>query len=183
MGELHTREVQGLQFEIRNDDDGHHLVGLVAPFGAVYDAGSYLERFAPTAFDKTIKERGRNIALLEQHATDRMPIGRAVDWQKNQRRHHRGFFVGAHRPRRRSPRTRRGRFRDGVQRRVHPGAYTIYGDGRATITGTHRSKIGSRRFRSHPRISRSTVDQCSGVRPGRRRTSTTPRQIPSSHEA
>jgi HK97 family phage prohead protease len=82
MGELHTREVQGLQFEIRNDDDGHHLVGLVAPFGAVYDAGSYLERFAPTAFDKTIQERGRNIALLEQHATDRMPIGRAVDWQK-----------------------------------------------------------------------------------------------------
>lgn len=82
MTELHTRHVDGVGFEIRNDDDGHHLVGLVAPFGAVYDAGQYLERFAPTAFDKTIRERGRTIALLEQHATDRMPIGRAVEWEK-----------------------------------------------------------------------------------------------------
>lgn len=82
MSELHTRNIDGQHFEIRNDSDGHHLVGLVAPFGAVYDAGTYLERFAPTAFDKTIQERGTKIALLEQHATDRMPIGRAVEWQK-----------------------------------------------------------------------------------------------------
>jgi len=82
MSELCTRQVDGSGFEIRNDQDGHHLVGLVAPFGAVYDAGAYLERFAQTAFDKTIQERGQKIALLEQHATDRMPIGRAVEWEK-----------------------------------------------------------------------------------------------------
>jgi hypothetical protein len=82
MTDLVTRLVDVGGFEMRNDDDGHHLVGLVAPFGAVYDAGAYLERFATTAFDKTVQERGQRIALLEQHATDRMPIGRAVAWEK-----------------------------------------------------------------------------------------------------
>lgn len=82
MADLVTRTVNAAGFEIREDDDGHHLVGVVAPFGALYDAGSYLERFAPSAFDKTIRERGQNVALLEQHATDRMPIGRAVAWDK-----------------------------------------------------------------------------------------------------
>ena len=82
MSELITRTVEVAGFEIRNDDDGHHLVGIVAPFGAIYDAGSYLERFSPSAFDKTINERGTKIPLLEQHATDRMPIGRAVSWEK-----------------------------------------------------------------------------------------------------
>lgn len=82
MAELITRTVEFAGFEIREDDEGHHLVGVVAPFGAIYDAGSYLERFAPTAFDKTLAERGTRITLLEQHARDRMPIGRAVSWQK-----------------------------------------------------------------------------------------------------
>lgn len=83
MSELITRTVEVAGFEIRNDDDGHHLVGIVAPFGAIYDAGSYLERFSPSAFDKTISERGTKIPLLEQHATDRMPIGRAVSFEKS----------------------------------------------------------------------------------------------------
>lgn len=82
MADLVTRMVETAGFEMREDSDGHHLVGIVAPFGAIYDAGQYLERFAPTAFDKTIQERGQNVALLEQHATDRMPIGRAVAWEK-----------------------------------------------------------------------------------------------------
>jgi len=82
MSEIEQRIVEVAGFEVREADDGHHLVGVVAPFGALYDAGTYLERFAPSAFDKTIQERGTKIALLEQHATDRMPIGRAVSWQK-----------------------------------------------------------------------------------------------------
>lgn len=82
MVELETRTIEVAEFELREDKDGHHLVGIVAPFGAIYDAGSYLERFAASAFDKTIAERGTRIPLLEQHATDRMPIGRAVSWEK-----------------------------------------------------------------------------------------------------
>jgi HK97 family phage prohead protease len=82
MSEILNRHVDVAGFEIREDDDGHHLVGIVAPFGATYDAGSYLERFAPNAFDKTIQERGSRVPLLEQHATDRMPIGRAARWEK-----------------------------------------------------------------------------------------------------
>ena len=82
MADIINRHVEVAGFEIREDDDGHHLVGIVAPFGALYDAGAYLERFAPTAFDKTIRERGNRVALLEQHATDRMPIGRAMSWEK-----------------------------------------------------------------------------------------------------
>ena len=82
MADIINRHVEVAGFEIREDDDGHHLVGIVAPFGALYDAGAYLERFAPTAFDKTIRERGTRVALLEQHATDRMPIGRAMTWEK-----------------------------------------------------------------------------------------------------
>ena len=82
MSNVETRYVECEGFEFREDDDGHHLVGIVAPFGAMYDAGAYLERFAPSAFDKTIKERGQRIHLLEQHATDRLPIGRAVRWEK-----------------------------------------------------------------------------------------------------
>jgi hypothetical protein len=82
MAEIVNRTVEVAGFEIREDDDGHHLVGIVAPFGALYDAGAYLERFSPTAFDKTIAERGSRVPLLEQHATDRMPIGRAARWEK-----------------------------------------------------------------------------------------------------
>ena len=83
MSSYEIRTVEFAHFEIRESDDGHHLVGIVAPFGALYDAGRYLERFAPTAFDKSIQERGTRIPLLEQHATDRLPIGMATNWQKS----------------------------------------------------------------------------------------------------
>ena len=39
MAEIVNRTVEVAGFEIREDDDGHHLVGIVAPFGALYDAG------------------------------------------------------------------------------------------------------------------------------------------------
>lgn len=82
MSNYEIRTVEFAHFEVREGEDGHHLVGIVAPFGALYDAGRYMERFAPTAFDKSIKERGTRIPLLEQHATDRLPIGMATNWQK-----------------------------------------------------------------------------------------------------
>lgn len=79
---IETRYVECEGFEVRQDDDGHYLYGMVAPFDALYDSGAYLERFAPSAFDKTIKERGGQIHLLEQHSTDRLPIGRSVKFKK-----------------------------------------------------------------------------------------------------
>lgn len=82
MSAFEIRTVEFAHFEIREDGDGHHLVGIVAPFGAMYDAGRYLERFASGAFDKSIQERGTKIPLLEQHATDRLPIGMSTSWQK-----------------------------------------------------------------------------------------------------
>ena len=40
MSELITRTVEFAGFEVRDDYDVDYLVGIVAPFGAIYDAGS-----------------------------------------------------------------------------------------------------------------------------------------------
>ncbi len=82
MGEVETRTVELAGLEVRDDDDGHHLVGIVAPWHATYDAGSYVESFSRNVFDKTIKERGDRIPLLEQHDRARNPIGMAATWEK-----------------------------------------------------------------------------------------------------
>ena len=82
MSELITRTLEAASFEVREGDDGHHLVGVVAPFAATYDSGTFIEDFAPSAFDKSIAERGMRIPLLEQHDQGRNPIGMAVEWEK-----------------------------------------------------------------------------------------------------
>jgi len=82
MSELITRTLEVAALELREGDDGHHLVGVVAPFHATYDAGTFVEDFAPGVFDKSIAERGTRIPLLEQHDHGRNPIGMAVSWEK-----------------------------------------------------------------------------------------------------
>jgi len=83
MNELETRAFELAGIEIRDDDDGyHHLVGIVAPWAATYDTGRYIESFGPKVFDKSIKERGDRIPLLEQHNRSANPVGMSVSWEK-----------------------------------------------------------------------------------------------------
>ena len=82
MSELETRTIEFSDLETRTDNDGHHIVGLVAPFQARFDAGRFIETLSSNVFDKSIKERGNRIPLLEQHDTQRHPIGMAVKWDK-----------------------------------------------------------------------------------------------------
>ena len=78
---LETRTVELEYLELRDDDDGHHLVGIVAPWHSTFDAGEYLETFARTVFDKSIQERGTRIPLLEQHDRNKHPVGMSLSWE------------------------------------------------------------------------------------------------------
>jgi len=79
--EIRTLEVDGI--EMREDDDGHHLVGTVVPWHSTYEMRpGVFERFTRGAFDKTLLERADKIPLLEQHARDRFQIGRSVSFTK-----------------------------------------------------------------------------------------------------
>ena len=79
---IETRTVGLEHLELREDEDGHHLVGIVAPWHSSYDAGDYIEQFARTVFDKSLQERGNRIPLLEQHDKNRHPIGMSAAWEK-----------------------------------------------------------------------------------------------------
>ena len=78
---IETRTVELEYLELRDDDDGHHLIGIVAPWHTTFDAGEYVEAFARTAFDKSIAERGLKIPLLEQHDRNRHPVGMSMSWE------------------------------------------------------------------------------------------------------
>ena len=78
---IETRTVELEYLELRDDDDGHHLIGIVAPWHTTFDAGEYVEAFARTAFDKSIAERGLKIPLLEQHDRNRHPVGISASWE------------------------------------------------------------------------------------------------------
>jgi len=78
---LETLTVELEYLELRDDDDGHHLVGIVAPWHSTFDAGDYVEQFARTCFDKSIKERGTRIPLLEQHDRNKHPVGMSLSWE------------------------------------------------------------------------------------------------------
>ena len=80
---IETRTIEFAGLEARDTDDGHYLIGLVAPFQSTYDNHSYVETFTSSTFDKSIKERGNNIPLLEQHDTAAFPIGMSVRWEKS----------------------------------------------------------------------------------------------------
>ena len=78
---LETRTVELDYLELRDDDDGHHLLGIVAPWHSSFDAGEFVETFARTCFDKSITERGTKIPLLEQHDRNRHPVGMSMSWE------------------------------------------------------------------------------------------------------
>ncbi len=83
MSELETRTIEFSDLETRAEDDGHHIVGMVAPFHSRYETPRFIETLSSNVFDKSIKERGNKIPLLEQHDTQRHPIGMSVSWQKD----------------------------------------------------------------------------------------------------
>jgi len=78
---IETRTVELEYLELREADDGHHLLGIVAPWHTTFDAGDYIEQFARTVFDKSIQERGTKIPLLEQHDRNRHPLGMSTTWE------------------------------------------------------------------------------------------------------
>jgi len=82
MSELETRTIEFSDLETRTENNEHFITGMVAPFQSRFDAGRYIETLSSSVFDKSIKERGNRIPLLEQHDTQRHPIGMAVKWDK-----------------------------------------------------------------------------------------------------
>ena len=81
---IEHRTLDIADIEVREDGGQHHIVALVAPWNATYDAGNFVERFGKSVFDKSIKERGNNIPLMHGHDRENMPIGRSAAWEKDQ---------------------------------------------------------------------------------------------------
>lgn len=76
-----VRHVDNL--ELRDDDDGHYVRGVVAPYGEAYDAGDFVETFAPGLFARSISVRGANhVPLTEMHNRSAFPIGKATTWEE-----------------------------------------------------------------------------------------------------
>jgi HK97 family phage prohead protease len=76
-----NRIMEGL--EVRADDDGHFVRGIVAPYNVPADiGGEYVETLEPGLFKKSIAQRGDRIGLKEQHGTDRFDIGRSSSWEE-----------------------------------------------------------------------------------------------------
>ena len=83
MREIETRLIALDGLESREDADGRrHLVGVVVPWLGTYElATGQTESFARGSFDKSVAERGTQVALYQQHAVqDTLPVGRAVAW-------------------------------------------------------------------------------------------------------
>lgn len=80
---IENRTIEFAGLETRDEGNEHHIIGLVAPFQTRYDTGQYVETFTASTFDKSIKERGQKIPLLEQHDSSRHPIGMSVKWEKS----------------------------------------------------------------------------------------------------
>ena len=74
------RIVDGL--ELRDDDDGHFVRGIVAPYNSPTDiGGEYVETLAPGVFKRSIQHRGDRVGLKEQHGRDRFDIGQSSSWE------------------------------------------------------------------------------------------------------
>ena len=78
MTDIIERNLIADSIEVRESAEGRRVCGVAAPFNSEFDAGDYVERFAPGAFAKSIQERGDRIPLLEAHRRDAMPLGRAT---------------------------------------------------------------------------------------------------------
>ena len=83
--QIEHRTLEVTDLEVREDAGEHHILAMVAPWNATYDTGDFVERFGKSVFDKSIKERGRNIPLMHGHDRENMPIGRSASWEKDQR--------------------------------------------------------------------------------------------------
>ncbi|GAA4518379.1 HK97 family phage prohead protease [Actinoallomurus oryzae] len=82
---------------VRADQNGRTIFGLAVPYGVVSEVndgyGPYREQFAPGAFTRSIRERGHKVKLFVQHATERLPIGRAVELDERADGLHAAFSV------------------------------------------------------------------------------------------
>ena len=67
MSDIIERNLIADSIEVRESAEGRRVCGVAAPFDSEFDAGDYVERFAPGAFAKSIQERGDRIPLLEAH--------------------------------------------------------------------------------------------------------------------
>ena len=65
MTDIIERNLIADSIEVRESAEGRRVCGVAAPFNSEFDAGDYVERFAPGAFAKSIQERGDRIPLLE----------------------------------------------------------------------------------------------------------------------
>lgn len=67
--------------EVDATDSLRHLAGRAAPYGAWASRGWFLESFAESCFDKSLKESARGLPLLLWHDHESFPIGTASSWQ------------------------------------------------------------------------------------------------------
>ncbi len=79
---------------------GRTVFGVAIPYGVVAqvsdgDGYVYKERFAPGAFDRSIRERGGKVRLFDSHNTRRLPIGRAVELREQPDGLHVAFDIAA----------------------------------------------------------------------------------------
>lgn len=83
---------------LRADATGRTVYGVVMPYSQPAEVRdgfgpSYLEQFAPGAFARSIRERGRKVKLFVQHETRRLPIGRATELDEHPEGLHASFAV------------------------------------------------------------------------------------------
>lgn len=75
--ELHIRSA---------DDDPRTVYGTVVPYNqpaTVNDGeGPYREQFAPGAFQRSLEQRGKRVALYQQHNRQVLPLARMADWSE-----------------------------------------------------------------------------------------------------
>jgi len=56
------------------------LAGRAVPYNVETNVGFYLERVAPGAFSKSIREAARGLPLLLWHDNESWPVGKSIKW-------------------------------------------------------------------------------------------------------
>lgn len=84
---------------VRADETGRTVFGLAVPYGVetqIREYGrSYMERFAPGAFARSVEERGSKVRLFVGHESNRLPIGRATELREAADGLHAAFHIPA----------------------------------------------------------------------------------------
>ncbi|GLY63715.1 HK97 family phage prohead protease [Amycolatopsis taiwanensis] len=73
-------------FALDDGEDSRILRGLAVPYRqesspTAFGGHSYRHRFEPGAFARSVRERGGKVRLFVEHDTQRLPIGRAIDYE------------------------------------------------------------------------------------------------------